>query len=159
MRKRRRIPATELRVHLGEALKALQTEELVIEKGGVPVAVVRLYEGPSEEVSEMRTEYEKSLSKSAEPNGMAKTFAAIERGWVGIEANEFIANVERWREAGATRRRFSLDDDDAEDTDEGDDDGEAPAGQQYLYRFAPSETTQRVADGDGTPYRAGGPGD
>ena len=37
---RRTLPATELRVHLGEALRALEAEDLVIEKGGVPVALL-----------------------------------------------------------------------------------------------------------------------
>jgi hypothetical protein len=152
MRKRRRIPATELRVHLGEALKALQTEELVIEKGGVPVAVIRLYEGPSEEVSEMRTEYERSLSKRAEPNGIARTLAAMERGWVGIDADELSANIERWREAGARSTRPSLDND---DEDEDSDDGETSPGQQHLYRLDAPETTLRVADDPGPGWRAG----
>ncbi len=133
------MPATELRVHLGEALKALETEDLLIEKGGVPVALLSSYQGQAEqEVDEMRPEYERSLSKRAEPNGIARTLAAMERGWVGIDADELSANIERWREAGARTTRPALDD---EDEDEGPDGGEVSSGQQHLYRFAPPETT------------------
>ena len=45
MKEKRRLPATELRVRLGEALRSLEDGDIVIEKGGVPVAVLSRYPG------------------------------------------------------------------------------------------------------------------
>lgn len=111
-RKRRIIPATELRVHLGEALKALQDEDIVVEKGGVPVAMLVRYGREAAAVTELTTGYERALSKRAEPGGWERTLSAMERGWAGINEEEMVANIYRWREEGATQRRYSLDEDD-----------------------------------------------
>ncbi len=108
---------------MGEALKTLDVEDLLIEKGGVPVAVLSRYEpGTREEEPVLRTEYERSLSKRAEPGGIARMFAAMARGWVGIDTDALIADVARRREVGASGRRYSLD----AEGDETDDDAEIP---------------------------------
>jgi len=101
------MPATELRVHLGAALRALVREDLVIEKGGVPVAVLTGYR--PEEAAAVEGEYERALSKRAEPRGSERMSAAMAAGWSGIEPEELVANVYRWREKGAPSRRLSLD--------------------------------------------------
>lgn len=107
---RRTVPATELRVRLGEALKALEDEDIVVEKGGVPVALLTRY---GKEVAgmgaEIETLYERALSKRAEPGGWDRTLSAMERGWAGINDDEMTANIYRWREEGTTRTRYELD--------------------------------------------------
>ena len=133
---RRTVPATELRVHLGEALKALEDEDIVVEKGGVPVALLTRYR---REVAHMEpgteTQYERALSKRAEPGGWERTLVAMERGWAGINEDEMIANIYRWRELGATQRRYGLDDDFASDdkVDEGLDDGSGAISSRQRY--------------------------
>lgn len=107
---RRIVPATELRIRLGEALKALEDEDIVVEKGGVPVALLTRY---GKDVLTMgaatETHYERALSKGAEPGGWERTQSAMERGWAGIDESEMMANVYRWRDEGATRIRYELD--------------------------------------------------
>ncbi len=118
-KQRRKIPATELRVHLGEALKALEDEDIVIEKGGVPVALLTRYGrevGTMEAATE--TQYERALSKRAEAGGWERTLSAMERGWLGINEDEMTANIYRWRAEGATQRRYELDDDSVSDDSE-----------------------------------------
>jgi len=149
---RRILPATELRVHLGEALRSLEAEDLVIEKGGVPVALLIKYrtETPAAEAPGIEAEYERSLSRHAEPGGWERMDAAMASGWAGIEAEELVANIYRWREEGATGRHFTFDE--GSGTEEQGDEGEIPAGQRHLH----SRRTQgqRVADPDGPEYSA-----
>lgn len=107
-KRRRTIAATDLRVHLGEALKALDEEDIVIEKGGIPVAMLTKY-GDAREMSPLRsTEYEMALGKRAEPGTWPEAEAAMASGWAGIEAAELVAEVYRGREAGATERHYEL---------------------------------------------------
>ncbi len=149
MTKRRRIlAATELRVHLGEALRALETEDLVIEKGGVPVALLIKYRAETEPAEPpVPGEYERALSKGAEPGGRERMESVMGSGWAGIEAEEIVANVYRWREEGATPRHFSFDEP-LEERDE----REVPGGQRRLH---PRRTEgKRVADSDGPGYSA-----
>lgn len=110
MSKRRRIiPATELRIHLGEALKGLDEEDIVVEKGGVPIAMLVQYGREAKAMSQIATTYERALSRAAEPGGWERTLAAMERGWAGIDDSEMTANIYRWRDEGATRTRYDLD--------------------------------------------------
>ena len=107
---RRIVPATELRIHLGEALKGLEDEDIVIVKGGVPVAMLTRYgKERAAMIETIETQYERALSKRAEPGGWARSAGAMERGWVGINEEELIANIYRWRDEGATRIRYELD--------------------------------------------------
>ena len=146
MNKRRRIlAATELRVHLGEALRALEAEDLVIEKGGVPVALLVKYRAETEPAERSAGEYERALSRSAEPGGRERMESVLGSGWAGIEAEEIVANVYRWREEGASARHFSFD----EPLEEGDE-REVPGGQRRLHPRRPEG--KRVADSDGPGY-------
>jgi antitoxin (DNA-binding transcriptional repressor) of toxin-antitoxin stability system len=152
MRKQRRImAATELRVHLGEVLRALEREDIVIAKGGVPVALLVRYEpesaGYEPGAAAAEEEYERALSRRAEPGGAERMDAAMAAGWAGIDAEELAANVYRWREEGVSARRLSLDDDPAEVDDDG---SEVPARQRHLYQIDPQ--TRRIAEPDGPGY-------
>ncbi|HYM14697.1 MAG TPA: hypothetical protein VEZ14_03995 [Dehalococcoidia bacterium] len=148
VRRRRTVPATELRVHLGAALRALADEDLVIEKGGIPVALLTRYSPAVVSATELETEYARSLSKVAGPGGWERMSAAMAAGWAGVSAEEMVANLYRWRAEGGVSPRPSLDDDEA---GEDDDDGEVPAGQRYLYQRRPK--TQRVAEGPRPEYK------
>lgn len=148
VRKRKGIPATEVRVHLGEALKAVEEEDLVIEKGGVPVAILTKYVPAGEASMAVATEYERAVSKRAEPGGIERMTAAMARGWAAIDADEFIEGVYRAREEGASARDVTLDDDD----EGGADDGELPDRHGRVYRRPPAPGL-RVADGPGPEYR------
>ena len=145
---RRIIAATELRVHLGEALRALEREELVIEKGGIPVALLTKYRSESEAQSALETEYERSLSKRAEPGGWERMDAAMAAGWVGIDADELVANIYRRREENPSRF-YSWD---GEDAMAEEDDSEVSARQRRLRPRSP--TTKRIADEGGPGYQA-----
>ena len=126
--------ATELRVHLGDALKSLEDEDIVVEKGGVPIAMLVKYGREAKVMTETASSYERALAKRAEAGGWERTLGAIERGWAGINEEELIESIYRWRQEGGTRRRYGLDDDDAGDgVGEGRDDGrEIPLGQRHL---------------------------
>ena len=154
---RRILPATELRVHLGEALRSLEAEDLVIEKGGVPVALLIKYraetpaaQAPAAEAGGIEAEYQRSLSRRAEPGGWERMDAVMASGWAGIEAEELVANVYRWREEGATSRHFTFDEEGG--TEEQGDEGEIPAGQRRLH--SRRAQGQRVAEPDGPEYSA-----
>ncbi|MDE3096454.1 MAG: hypothetical protein KGK07_10720 [Chloroflexota bacterium] len=147
MRKRKGIPATEVRVHLGEALKAVEEEDLVIEKGGVPVAILTKYVPAGEASMAVATEYERAVSKRAEPGGIERMTAAMARGWAAIDADEFIEDVYRAREEGASNREVTLDGDEGEA-----DEGELPDRHGRVYRRPPAPDL-RVADGPGPEYR------
>ena len=139
-RRRRRVPATELRVHLGEALRALEDEDLVIEKGGVPVALLTRYDGVIYEIgreARMSRAYTAALTKRGNPEAWPGAFVAMARGWAGIEAEALTERVYAARAAGATSVHYTLD-------EEGAGDGEVPSGQRRLY-WSDGET-RRVAD-------------
>lgn len=159
MNKRRRImPATELRIHLGEALKALEEEDIVVEKGGVPIAMLVRYGPEAKAMSEAATSYERALSKRAEAGGWERTLGAIEVGWAGIDEGELIANIYRWREEGATRRHVSLDDDDEDGDEEHTYGSGAVFGRQRRLQQGPSEGSL-IADERAEYDASGRPGD
>ena len=145
---RRTVPATELRVHLGEALRALEHEDLVIEKGGVPVAVLTTYAAASGPAT-AESLYDRAVSKRAEPGGLERMELALSAGWVGIDADEWIERVYRERDEGVgLSRYYSLD-------EEGDlhaDERDVSGGQRRVYRRPVPAT--RVADEPDTTYRA-----
>ena|ERR1700674_1692823 len=139
MSKRRRIiPATELRVHLGEALKALDEEDIVVEKGGVPIAMLVQYGREAKAMTEIATAYERALSKRSEPGGWERTLSAIASGWAGINAEEMTAAIYRRRDEGATQAHYDLDAN--EEGEEPADGGEISDRQRRL----------RQSDGQGT---------
>lgn len=140
MNKRRRIiPATELRVHLGDALKSLEEEDIVVEKGGVPIAMLIKYGREAKVMTETATSYERALAQPAQAGGWARALSAIERGWVGINEEELVENIYRWRQEGGTSRRYGLDE------EEGDDGNSAiPPGQRHLQQGA--APTKLIAD-------------
>lgn len=142
-RPRRTLPATELRVHLGAALRNLAREDIVIEKGGVPVAILTAYR-PVEPAA-LEAEYERSLSSRALPGGVERMERAMAAGWAGIAPEELVANVYRWRDEGISDRVVVLDE--AEEEAGG---GTVPAGQRRL-RARRSEG-KRVADGPRPRY-------
>ena len=145
---RRNLPATELRVHLGEALRALEAEDLVIEKGGVPVALLIKYRSESEAAAPAAAgEYERALSHRAEPGAWERMDAVMAGGWAGIEAEELVANVYRWRAEGAEPRHFSFDKPEQEG---GVDERDVPDRQRRLHPRRPQG--KRVADSDAPGY-------
>jgi len=110
MKGRRAIPATELRVHLGEALRALDQEDIVVEKGGVPVAVITRYEGVTDMAAAAAgTAWSKAVVKPAEAGGWARAEAAMERGWSGISAEDLVESVRRARAEGTKAEPVTLD--------------------------------------------------
>ncbi len=147
---RRTLPATELRVHLGEALRALENEDIVVEKGGVPVALLIKYRSESESAAPAAPgEYERALSHRAEPDGWQRMDAVMASGWAGIEPEEFVANVYRWRAEGAQPRHFSFDEPEGKaEADE----RRVPGRQRRLHPRRPPG--KRVADGDAPGYSA-----
>ncbi len=164
---RRTLAATELRVRLGEALRALEEEDLVIERGGIPVALLIKYvrlPDPRELTLDTASieplvpararigeEYERALARRAEPEGWKRMDGAIEAGWEGIDADELVANIYRWREVGRTIDRDAHEDEmkDPRNASSG-----VSSGQRYLYQ-RPAETTETyVADRDDSGYQA-----
>jgi antitoxin (DNA-binding transcriptional repressor) of toxin-antitoxin stability system len=155
---RRTMPATEVRVRLGEVLRCLASEDIVIEKGGIPVAVLTAYQAPAVETAGRRPaaggiedEYERAVSRRAEPRGWERMDKAMAAGWAGIGPDELAANVYRWREEGQTSEDPVWD---AEylATQEAADGGEVPAGQQHLYSRRRRSGEKRVAEDRGPGY-------
>jgi len=147
--KRRTISATELRIHLGETLRRLEDEELVIEKGGVPVAVLRRYV-PQAAEARVEAEYERALARRAAPNGWERMDGAMAAGWAGVKPEELVANIYRWRDESARLGRyfeFGEDEPGASDDDAG-----LLTGQRRLRSRDPK--AKYVADGDGETYQA-----
>jgi antitoxin (DNA-binding transcriptional repressor) of toxin-antitoxin stability system len=145
---RRILPATELRVHLGQALRALEAEDLVIEKGGVPVALLTKYRSEAEAAAPSGAgEYESALSHRTEPAGWERMDAVMGSGWAGIEPEEFAANVYRWRAEGVQPRHLSFDEPGLED--DANERG-ASGRQRRLHPRRPQG--KRVADGDAPGY-------
>ena len=101
--------ATDLRVNLGAALRSLDDGDIVIEKGGVPVAVLsrygaRVVRSKDNEAERSAASYAGAVSKAADrsPEALAKALAAMEAGWAGIDADEAIDKIHRWREGGGS---------------------------------------------------------
>ena len=146
--------ATELRVHLGEALRALETEDLVIEKGGVPVAILSRYDGVVYQIrkggSDMNKNaaYEAALVRRGNAAALPAALEAMRLGWVGINSDELVAEIYAAREDGASSR--VLDFDEGEDED---DDGDVSARQRLLHPRDEQEV-RKVAE-----ERRGGYGD
>ena len=149
--------ATELRVHLGEALRALAREDIVIEKGGVPVALLTRFEpgSPARMPAALEAEYERSLAKRAEPGGFERMERAMEAGWEGLNIDEMEANIYRWRREGTRPAAFRVDDDD--DTEADADGGEVSVRYERVHSRDVPQT--HVAEGDGPRHGARGSGD
>ncbi len=155
----RTISATEARVHFGELLKSLADGDVLIEKGGIPVAVLSAAprwgsrepgpkEVPMERFPVLMNANAGVVAKAPAPNGWARLEAATSAGWVGVDTDAAIADVYRWRDEGGTRS-FSFND--SAETD--DDDGPTlPDRQRRVHQRDAQE--QRVADGDAPKYRA-----
>jgi hypothetical protein len=152
-RKRRLLAATELRVHLGEALKALETEDLVIEKGGVPVAILSRYDGVVYNIrkrgSDMNTNaaYEAALARRGNPAALPAALEAMRLGWVGVDSDELVAEIYAAREAGASARVFDFDEGEDEPADD-----DVPARQRRL-QSRDEQDVRKVAE---EPYRGYG---
>jgi antitoxin (DNA-binding transcriptional repressor) of toxin-antitoxin stability system len=151
---RRTMPATEFRVRLGEVLRSLGREDIVIEKGGIPVAVLTAYRPLAAEtagrapVAGIDAEYDRAVSKRAEPRGWELMDEAMAAGWAGIEPDELAANVYRWRQEGQTSE-FATWDGGIAPTEDDADGGEVPAGQQHLHPRRRRPQQARVAERDG----------
>lgn len=129
-------------------MRRLAFEELVIEKGGIPVAVLSRYTPGSAEVG-VEAAYQQALARRAEPRGWERMDAAVAAGWAGLDAEEMVANIYRRREEAARQsRHFDFNVEEPED----DDDSGLPPGQR---RLLPRDTPARfVADGDDSKYQA-----
>jgi hypothetical protein len=152
-RRRRIVPATQLRVHLGEALRGLDEEDIVIEKGGVPIALLTRYERSSTTPREgdammntnASTAYNAALLKKGNPNGIARAIAAMNKGIPGWDADRLVADLYTARAAGTKPFSYSVDDDNDESEGGEGDDGEVSPGQRYLHS-GDEAGTQRVAE-------------
>ena len=141
--------ATDFRVHFGEVLGSLEDQEVVVEKGGVAVAVLIPFRSDRTRSrgggDDMNKTYEAAVSRTASANGLASMIAAMERGWTGINAAELVESIYARREAGAKSEHYTL--------DEEADDSEVPAGQRYLYSRTLGEV-RRIADEGDSGYTA-----
>jgi antitoxin (DNA-binding transcriptional repressor) of toxin-antitoxin stability system len=98
-KKERRLPATHVRVHLGEVLRSLEREgDVVIERDGIPVARLVRYE-PADHAARPP-----GVSKAADPSAWPRAIAAIRQGLTGIDGEQLIADIRRWREEGSRDR-------------------------------------------------------
>jgi hypothetical protein len=139
------MPATELRVHLGEALRSLDDADIVIEKGGVPVAILTRYTPPVVDVdTSVDPAYLAALSKRAEPDGILRAIAAMRKGIPDWDSEKLIADMYAAREAGIKTTYYTLDDDE-ELIEEGADDDEVPGRQRRLHRSSEAGSS-RVAE-------------
>ncbi len=101
--KKRVVPATEARVHLGELLRALAREDVIIEKGGVPVAAliaIHDYERQGAGAS--------PVLREASPGAFEAALDAARRLPVDPVWDEVASNFPRWRREGSRRRRVRL---------------------------------------------------
>ena len=90
MRRRRTLPATKLRIHLGEALRSLKDADIVIEKGGVPVALLTRYTEPPVAVDDA---YEQAIARRGDPDAWPEAMKAMTTGWAGIDPDTLTADV------------------------------------------------------------------
>jgi hypothetical protein len=154
------MPATQLRVRLGEALRMLDDEDIIVEKGGVPIALLTRYTRRPGEAARgedampvTTTAYAAALLKAGTRGGVARAVAAMERGIPGWDADALIADVRAARAAGTKTTSYSLTDDDEEDADD-----DLPARQRHRYR-RPEAESPRVAEERGEWNADGGGGD
>jgi hypothetical protein len=86
--------------------------------------------------------------------------AAMAAEWAGIDPDELVAKIYRWRAEGGTSGEVSAPamhfraEMTADELSDDDDDREIPPGQRYLYSRDETKTQKRVADGDGPSYTA-----
>lgn len=104
------VSATDLRVRLGEMLRRLEHEDLVIEKGGVPVAVLTRYmpepASRSPVAGGKHDEYEAALVKRADARGWETTLDAIRSGWGSeVDADAMARRVYEARDMNRRRSR------------------------------------------------------
>lgn len=160
------VSATDLRVRLGEMLRRLEHEDLVIEKGGVPVAVLTRYmpepASRSPVAGGKHDEYEAALVKRADARGWETTLDAIRSGWGSeVDADAMARRVYEARDMNRRRSRnytVDLENESAPGSEDGDHAWTtAPARLRRLHR--PPEDPKRVADAGTAPYDAGTAGD
>ena len=102
-KKERRLPATHVRVHLGEVLRSLEREgDVVIERDGIPVARLVRYEPVD------RAALPPGVSKAGDPSAWPRAIAAARRGWKDIDGERLIAQIRQWRDEGS-RDSFDAD--------------------------------------------------
>lgn len=142
-------------------LRRLEDEELVVEKGGIPVAILSRYrpEADSRMLSRpVNEEYERALVKRADPDEWETTMNAIRGGWTGVDAEEMIRNIYAARDVNARlARHYDLDESEATSEVRDDAWSTAPARLRHLHR--PAADTKRVADGGDETYEPGPAGD
>jgi|CXWL01.1.fsa_nt_gi antitoxin (DNA-binding transcriptional repressor) of toxin-antitoxin stability system len=111
MKKRTTVSATDLRVNLGAMLRRLEAEDLVVEKGGVPVAVLSRY-AP---VSGPQVADERSLRRVGPPPGWREVVVDSEVGFEEplMTEEELLAEIATIRARGAARRKAAAPVDDA----------------------------------------------
>jgi hypothetical protein len=145
-KRRRTMAATDLRVHLGEALRSLDDADIVIEKGGVPVAILTRYAPPIVDVdTSMDPSYLAALSKRAEPDGILRAISAMRKGIPDWDSEKLIADMYAAREAGTKTTYYTLDDDGEMVEAESGGHDEIPARQRRLHR-SPEAGSSRVAE-------------
>lgn len=101
------MPATEARVHFGEVLRSVGDADIVVEKDGIPVAVVI----DMETYKTLREPSRGALGAVPEPGAWSRFLAAKERG-LGLtdrEADAWIERVYRAREEGARAQHHVAD--------------------------------------------------
>lgn len=118
MKKRATVSATDLRVRLGEMLRRLEGEDLVIEKGGIPVAVITRYQRGSgwpeyregERMLDVRKE--QAVNESDVVRKIADIRARYASGRAGADAGKGAADDTTWDDAmAAIREGWSIDGD------------------------------------------------
>jgi prevent-host-death family protein len=95
------VPATELRVHLGSVLRRIRKgEDIVIEKGGTPVAVV-IDVTKYEQLREIERQHTplrpQRVLASPAPDGPERLRRAMKTGWKGIDGEELKKRIRESR--------------------------------------------------------------
>jgi hypothetical protein len=97
LKRRRIMAATDVRVHLGEVLRSLDKHDVIVEKDGMPVAIIsRFPESRRRNDSGQRESTSRSgVSSSGRIKPSPKPALSAE------EAERIIADIYRWRDEGA----------------------------------------------------------
>jgi hypothetical protein len=135
MRKRKRstVSATEMRVRMGEMLRRLKDEDLVIEKGGVPVAVVTRY--TAADWAAGASDYERALSSKGDAAAWPDIMRYLAADPMDAKTAEAMkAEIYRARDESVEYARYYMDD--------------------VPEQSGPAEEGRRVADRGATGYDA-----
>jgi len=106
MSKAKRMPATEFRVHLGKVLRNLDRGDVIIEKGGVPVARVTRYapDVPTRSTDEHRGT---GVSRAAVPGAWERFMESSRTGQRAFrDAERMKRDIYRRREEQVTMARY-----------------------------------------------------